>query len=69
MGLFENLGRKVESFKQQAEEAAEETTSDEATSEEDALGECADCGEPVAVDRSECPSCGGDVVAAGSEDG
>ena len=73
MGLFENLGRTVESFKQRAEDAAEETASGESAGETatgtDSDRECVDCGEPVGVDRSECPFCGGDVVATGSDDG
>jgi uncharacterized OB-fold protein len=57
MGLFENLGRKVEEFKQQAEEA----------SEAEAVAECADCGEAVYTDREDCPACGSDdLVAADS---
>lgn len=52
MGLFENLGRKVEAFKQQAEEASKET----------ATRECADCGELVYTDREDCPECGSERV-------
>lgn len=53
MGLFENLGRKVERFKQAAEDAAEE----------EASHRCEDCGEPYYTDQDACPECGGDVVA------
>lgn len=54
MGLFKNLGKKVEEFKQASEAAA----SDEADYE------CRDCGERFFADREACPECGGDVVPA-----
>ena len=52
MGLFENLGKKVERFKQQAEDAA----SDEANHV------CGDCGELLYADRDQCPHCGSEKV-------
>jgi len=59
MGIFENLGRKVEEFKQQAEEA----------SQQQAVAECADCGESVYTEREDCPACGSDdLVATDSSD-
>ncbi len=57
MGLFEKLGREVESFKQQAEDASEAAASHR----------CVDCGEPVYTDRSDCPECGGETVAEDSD--
>jgi rRNA maturation endonuclease Nob1 len=57
MGLFEKLGRGVESFKQQAEDASEETAS----------RQCIDCGEAVYAERTECPECGGETVAVTDE--
>ncbi|MFB6150261.1 MAG: hypothetical protein ABEJ40_00500 [Haloarculaceae archaeon] len=48
MGLFENLGRKVEEFKQQAQEVSESR----------AIGECADCGKVLYTEHDECPECG-----------
>lgn len=58
MGLFEKLGRSVESFRQQAADASEETAS----------RRCVDCGEPVYTDRSDCPDCGGETVAVNDGD-
>ena len=58
MGLFENLGRKVEKFKQQAEEA----------SAEQASRECADCGELIYTDREDCPECGSERIVTRDED-
>lgn len=52
MGLFEDIGRKVETFKQRAEEA----------SREQASAECADCGELIYTDRDACPECGGEEI-------
>lgn len=51
MGLFKNLGKKVEKFKQASESAASE----------EADYECKDCGERLFADREECPECGGNV--------
>jgi uncharacterized OB-fold protein len=58
MGLFEKLGREVESFKQQAEDASEASAS----------RRCTDCGTLVYTERSDCPECGGETVAADSDD-
>ena len=52
MGLFENLGKKVERFKQQAEDAASEGASHV----------CEDCGESLYADRDQCPHCGSENV-------
>lgn len=51
MGIFENLGRKVESFKQEATDSAEEPTH-----------VCTDCEETFFADYEECPSCGSETV-------
>ena len=54
MGLFENLGRKVEEFKQEATEA----------SREQADYRCGDCDAIVYGGRDDCPDCGStDLVA------
>ena len=52
MGLFENLGKKVERFKQQAESAASE----------EASHVCGDCGEALYTDQDQCPHCGSENV-------
>lgn len=52
MGLFENLGRKVEEFKQTATE----------TAAEGATHACQSCGERFYTDHDDCPECGGAVV-------
>lgn len=57
MGLFENLGRKVGEFKQQAEEA----------SREEAAHECTDCGELVYSDRKDCPECESETLRVRDE--
>lgn len=54
MGLFEDLGERVERFKQQATDASKES----------ADYECLACGEPVYTDQGECPNCGSEDVAA-----
>jgi hypothetical protein len=60
MGLFENLGRRVEKFKQAAEDAASE----------DASHKCVDCGELYFRAYEECEACGGGpVVEIGTTDG
>ena len=52
MGLFNELGRKVEKFKQASQSAAD-----------DDGYECRNCGERYTTDREECLECGGtDVV-------
>jgi rRNA maturation endonuclease Nob1 len=48
MGLFENLGRKVEKFKQSAQDASADS----------AEAICADCETLVYSDRDTCPECG-----------
>jgi hypothetical protein len=50
MGLFRDLGRRAERFKQQVESAA------------DATHECADCGALLDSGAEACPECGGEVV-------
>lgn len=58
MGLFEEAGRRVEQFKQQAKTAAEE----------EADYECAACGVPVYTPQEHCPECGaGEIVPAEPE--
>jgi uncharacterized OB-fold protein len=52
MGLFENLGKKVERFKQQATDAASE----------EANHVCGDCGELIYADREQCPNCGSEDI-------
>ena len=52
MGFFENLGRKVEEFKQTAAETA---------AEEASYG-CQSCGERFYTEHDDCPECGGVVV-------
>jgi len=58
MGLFENLGRTVETFKQEVADA----------SKDQAAYQCGDCGTLVYGGRDDCPDCGGeDLVARKSE--
>jgi rRNA maturation endonuclease Nob1 len=52
MGLFENLGRKVESFKRDATENAAEPTS-----------RCEDCDAEFFTDYETCPDCGSEAVS------
>lgn len=58
MGLFRNLGRKVERFKQQAEDA----------SRGEAEYECGDCGKPIHAERERCPHCGNEPVLERAQD-
>lgn len=58
MGLFEKAGRKFETFRQTAKEAAAET----------AEFACVDCGERFHAEREACPECGGDVVERESDE-
>lgn len=51
MGLFENLGRTVESFRQDATESAAEPTH-----------RCADCDGEFYTDYEACPDCGGEDI-------
>ncbi|UPV75423.1 hypothetical protein M0R89_04980 [Halorussus limi] len=57
MGLFRDLGNKVEKFKQASEAAADE----------EASHECRDCGERFFSDRETCPECGSFDVTPLSE--
>lgn len=52
MGLFEDLGRKVEQFKQQATDAASQ----------EASHVCGDCEELLYADREQCPHCGSENI-------
>lgn len=52
MGLFEDIGRKVETFKQQAE----------SVSEDQARAKCPECETLVYTDRDDCPECGHDSL-------
>ncbi|ODR81097.1 hypothetical protein BG842_01980 [Haladaptatus sp. W1] len=52
MGLFKNIGRKVEEFKQTSE----------AVAAEEASYECTDCGKRLYTSHDVCPECGGTVV-------
>lgn len=54
MGLFEDLGERVERFKQQAADA----------SREQADYVCRSCEEPVYTSQEECPHCGSEDVVA-----
>lgn len=56
MGLFEDLGRKVERFKQDATDTAEEPTH-----------RCIECEQEFFTDYELCPDCEGAVVAIDSE--
>jgi hypothetical protein len=57
MGLFENLGRKVEEFKQEATEA----------SREQASYRCGECGELVYGGRDDCSECGSENLVPRDE--
>ncbi|MFH5797065.1 DUF1272 domain-containing protein [Haladaptatus sp. CMAA 1911] len=57
MGLFKNIGRKVEEFKRTSESVAAE----------EASYECTDCGKRLYTSHDECPECGGPVVSRGGE--
>jgi len=54
MGLFENLGRTVETFKQEVADA----------SKDQAAYQCGDCGTLVYGGRDDCPDCGGENLVA-----
>ncbi len=58
MSLFEDVGRRVERFKQQVTSAADD----------EADRECEDCGTLVYTDRSTCPECGGERLELRSDD-
>lgn len=53
MGLFKDVGRKVERFKQAAQDVAEAQ----------ATHHCVDCGERYYTDQDSCTECGGRVEA------
>ncbi|WP_083860905.1 zinc ribbon domain-containing protein [Natrialba asiatica] len=53
MSLFERLGEKVESFKQEAESARDEA----------APYRCRECGERFYSERETCPACGSTELA------
>ncbi|NHN60328.1 MULTISPECIES: hypothetical protein [Halorussus] len=57
MGIFRDLGKKVEEFKQASN----------AVASEDATHECRDCGERFFADRETCSECGSSDVASLSE--
>ncbi|AEH38060.1 hypothetical protein [Halopiger xanaduensis] len=52
MGFFENLGRKVGEFTQEAKRAADE----------EATYACTDCGERFYTTQDECPACGSAAI-------
>ena len=58
MGFFENLGRKVEEFKQTAAE----------TAAEQATHVCRSCGERFYSEHDECPACGAGAVVPRTAD-
>lgn len=59
MSLFERLGRKVESLKQEADAARDA----------EATHRCRDCGKRFYTQREVCSACGGEVVAVDDGDG
>jgi uncharacterized OB-fold protein len=54
VGLFRNVGRRVEKLKHEVTDAAES----------EAAAECGDCGTAVYTDRETCPECGSDDLLA-----
>ncbi|MFB6308139.1 MAG: hypothetical protein ABEH35_02315 [Haloarculaceae archaeon] len=54
MGLFEKLGREVETFKQNMESSADEADT----------YRCENCEATFTVAYAECPDCGAEAVAA-----
>lgn len=58
MGLFKDVGRRVEQFKQAARDAAEE----------EATHRCTACGERFYTAQETCPECGGEVHAVDAGD-
>ncbi|WP_323174005.1 zinc ribbon domain-containing protein [Natrialba sp. PRR66] len=58
MSLFERLGEKVESFKQEAEAARDEA----------APYRCRECGERFYSEQETCPSCGSTELAVRADD-
>lgn len=59
MGLFKDLGKKVEQFKQQATDAASE----------EASHVCGDCEGLIYADREGCPHCGSENVVERTDAG
>lgn len=59
MGLFRDVGNRVERFKQAVEGVAKD----------EAEYECAECGELVYTDREDCPECGAMAVVAREQRG
>jgi rRNA maturation endonuclease Nob1 len=57
MGLFRNIGRKVEEFKRTSESVAAE----------EARYKCSDCGKRLYTSHDACPECGGTVVQVADE--
>lgn len=57
MGLFKNIGRKVEEFKQTSE----------AVAAKEASYECMECGTSLYTNHDACPECGGTVVPLADE--
>jgi uncharacterized Zn finger protein (UPF0148 family) len=57
MSLFEDVGRKVEEFKQQAQNAADDPSHG-----------CRNCKTALYSDYGTCPNCGSDEVVALSDD-
>ena len=53
MGLFNDLGKKFEQMKREAE----------ASASEEATHGCKNCKTPLYTDYDECPECGSDGVA------
>lgn len=51
MSLFREIGRRVERFKQDVEDAARS----------DGPRKCGECGQPLAEEQATCPNCGADV--------
>ncbi len=58
MGLFNEVGRHVERFRQTAKETAAES----------AAYECGACGERFHTDHDECPECGATAVESVAEE-
>ncbi|WP_049915012.1 zinc ribbon domain-containing protein [Natrialba taiwanensis] len=58
MSLFERLGEKVESFKQEAEAARDEA----------APYRCRECGERFYSEQETCPACGSTELAVRADD-
>lgn len=59
MGLFRDVGNRVERFKQAVEGVADD----------EAEYECTECGELVYTDRDDCPECGAVAVVSRDPEG